>query len=206
MINSRAIKIFRTEKQFRVEIRFLKRDFVFYAGKAPLTITFGITNETKDNYFIPFIDYDNIYFEKVLKDVKHIQAVFDLSDFIVLKTEEEKDEQGREFGNYHCICFDKCTFQEILEILSHTRCDPNYRRAWKFYKSKNWVLRIEKKYYSRKAKDEPKLKCIIPNKPRIPRKCSYAHYLALSKWYSLPKLNLEWDGITECELIQYNTV
>jgi hypothetical protein len=200
-------KTFKNPNQIRLELNLLKRNIILYIGKDPQKITFGLTNETQDNYFIPFIDYDDIYFEKVYKDIKHVQAVFGLSDFIIITTEENINEEGKEYGNYHCVCFDKCSYHEIIDILSHTRCDPLYRKR-ALGRHRSWVLRFEKKYFSHNgkvAKKEPRFKCIIPNKPRIPRECSYAHYLALKKLLNIPEMQLPFDSITECELIQYRT-
>lgn len=209
LINTKIMKLFRTDKQVRIELNVLKRDVVLYIGSTPTLITFGMTNETIDNFFTVFVDYDNIFYEKVVKDIKHIQNVFDLSDFIIITSSEDYTEENELYGNYHAICLDKCLYQEIIEILRHCRCDPGYLHNPRYYKRKHWVLRFDKKYYANNGqvhKDEPKFKEIIKHEPRVPRECSRGHYLALRRIFNIPKLNLNFDNSKECELIQYRTV
>jgi len=192
----------------RLEFKFLNKNIVLYVGNDPELIVFGMVNETEDNYFVPFIDYDNILYEKVLKDIKHIQRVFSLSDMVVLCSEEDETANQELYGNYMVTGFDKLTFQEHLDMLRHTRCDRNYIGCPKFYKQKHWVLRFTEKWFvwnGKVQKESVKFKEIIPNKPNYSRECSHAHYLMLRKLFNIPRLNLNWDAQTECELIQYRT-
>ena len=191
----------------RVEFKFVNKNIVLYVGNDPELITFGMVNETQDNYFVPFVDYDNILYEKVVKDIAHVQRVFSLSDIVVISSSEDKTANEELYGNYLCVGFDKLTFQEHLEMLCHTRCDRNYIGCPKFYKRKHWVLRFTEKWYSSGGihKDKPKFKGIVHNSPPFARKCSYAHYLMLKNLFSVPPLRLNWDTSTECELIQYRT-
>jgi len=203
------MKIKRSESSFKVQFGFLGHDIVFYIGRKPLVATVGVTNETSDNYFVPFIDYDDIYYDVVKNDVKHIQSVFDLGTMVVLKNKEQKDEEGRVFGNYLVIGFDKLTFQEHLEMLKHTRCDRNYLLVPRFYRGRNWVIRISGKYLLtnkgvKELKSEPKFKEMFYRKSK--REGYRAMKLFVEKFFKVPNVKgYRWDESSEVEFIQYRT-
>jgi len=192
----------------RVQVTLFNRNIVLYIGNDPELVAFGFNNETEDNYFVPVIDYDNILYEKVVKDIRHIQKVFSLGPMVVVVNSEEYTSNNEVYGNYGVVGFDKLSFQEHLEMLNHTRCDRNYIGCPKFYKSKHWVLRFREKWFVSNGKvqrDRPKLKDIIFNKPDFQRQASYAHYLMIRKLFNIPVMKLNYDGNASCELVQYRT-
>ena len=194
------------DDMIRLELKVLNKAIVFYIGNRPNLLSFGLTNETVDNYFVPFIDYDNIYYDTVLKDLRHIQAVFSLGPLILITSQQQKDANGFVYGNYHVIGLDKLTYQEHLEMLKHTRCDRNFISAPTFYKGRHWVLRFSEKFYTKNGKvkrKKPIFKEIVYNKPPFERKASYGHYLALRKLFNIPRLDLNFDKFTHTDMIQY---
>lgn len=112
---------------------------------APNLYTSGITNETKDGYYIPFMDYDNILFNKVERDIIHLQCVFGLGTACILETSSTISPNGQEVGNYLVVFFDKLPYQRIFDVLEHTVCDKNYRRRNRGFPQKNWVIRVTEK-------------------------------------------------------------
>jgi len=197
--------------RLKIKTKLLGHNIVFYIGRNPNLATVGITNETPDSYFVPFIDYDDIYYDVVERDIKHIQSVFNLGTLIVLKNNEEKDVNGQLHGNYLVIGFDKLTFQQHWEMLTHTRCDRNYKAVPRYFKRRAWVLRIACKYYipSKDGKPKihkpaPKFKAIYPRKSK--REGYYALKLFVEKYFKTPKINgFKWDNSQELEFIQYRT-
>lgn len=114
-------------------------------GKPDL-YTIGVANQTEDMKFVPFFDIDNIYYEVLKKYVVFLQENFKLGPCIILCTSgHEKDDTGRIFGNYCLVFTDKLTYTELSLLLDKIPSDANQRKMAKFYKYKNWVVRIIEK-------------------------------------------------------------
>ena len=195
----------------RIQINLKNHVFVFYYGNKPNLVTFGMTNETEDNYFVPFIDYDNIYYDKIVKDIKHLFEVFKLSALVLIKSSEEKDVNGQIFGNYMVLGFDKLTYQMHGDMLKHTRCDRNYIGNPKFYKYKNWVIRCKAKIRvtdNKVIKNAPVFKELFINKNTNEYECSLAHKLMYEKVFNhkitLPK-TIKFDSFKTSDLVSYYT-
>lgn len=181
---------------------FFGHSISIYLTKTPNIPTIGITNETEDSYFVPFIDYDNIAYEKVLADLRHLHRVFGLCFFLVLQSKNNEDNTG----NYAVMGIDKLPYHLHKEMLTHTRCDSLYITTNSLLHRKNWVLRIGGKG----KREAPTLKDIL----RFNSKCKYEHSTAHREFYTkfydiyipentFPSCN--WDKYHQVEIIEYQT-
>lgn len=78
----------------------------------------GITNKTQDNKFIPFIDYDNIPLDLVVKEIHDIQNIFKLGCGFVISTT----------NGFNVFFLDKLSYKDCIDILKYSSCDLNYLR------------------------------------------------------------------------------
>lgn len=101
----------------------------------------GITNHTKDNYFMPFFDYDNVAWKVVQDDIEFFQKNYDIGTVEVRQSSNFKAYGLGEIGKYHVIGFTKFTFPEMLNLISLSRCDPKYKKR-EMYPDRVWVLRL----------------------------------------------------------------
>lgn len=84
----------------------------------------GVTNRTKDGFYVLFLDYDGIPLDWVEDEVAAIGAENRLGDVYIF-------ESGKD--HYHVVGFDKLTREEYERILHRSSCDPQYKRvpfAW----------------------------------------------------------------------------
>jgi hypothetical protein len=147
-----------------MKIRFLNRILDISLLEVPDLITSGITNETKENLFVPFLDYDGVAYEVVKKDLQHIAKLFNLSGFIICASSEEVietfDKSEKLHGHYQVYGWDCMEYHEHLDMLKHTRCDPQFVKVAPHYALRNWVLRITEKenLAGEKVRISPKFK------------------------------------------------
>jgi hypothetical protein len=185
--------------------------FDFHVQKLPPLYTIGITNETEDCYFIPFLDLDNIYREVALKYIHLAQREFDLSPFILLSSSgEQTDDVGRTFGNYIAIGFDKLKYHDFVDLLRMLPVDELSIKMPRYYKYKSWVLRMSEKFDSagNMIVDRPKyVMTIMPeNRNYLEKhKHSESHFYFLQKLFKFRRFKLNLDGYSELTLIRYNT-
>lgn len=83
-------------------------------------ITFGITNQCKNDYLIPFFDFDNQHIENVLIDLQHIQDVFKLSHIYIILSE----------NGYNAFSLDKLDYKTLKEIYEQTQNVDNQFIKW----------------------------------------------------------------------------
>jgi hypothetical protein len=174
--------------------------------KAPNLYTYGITNETSDGYYVPFMDYDNILFQKVERDIIHLQKVFGLGTAVVLETSSRVSPNEQEVGNYLVVFFDKLPYQKIFEVLEHTVCDVNYRRRNRGFPQKNWVIRVAEKVNIKSGevtKRSPRFKCTM-NAPTDYIQ-SDAHRMFLQKLFNCDIELQNLDNFKSLDLINYVT-
>jgi len=191
--------------------KFLNHLFEVNAQKMPPLYTIGITNETEDCMFVPFFDLDNIYRETAIKYIRMAQREFDLSPAILLCSSGEKmDEQGRLWGNYMALFFDKMRYHDIIEILKAVPViDWLSIKMPPYYRYKSWVLRMADKF--NEAGDiiveRPEyVQTVYPeNRNYLKHKHSEAHHHFLQKLFNFEPLKLTMDGYYELTFIQYNT-
>jgi hypothetical protein len=203
------------------DIKLFGKEYIFnIRGETkPTEFTIGITNETEDGFFIPFIDYDDIYYEVVVKNIKMLQREFGLGSAIVCYTTEDKDENGRVFGSYHTKFLDKMGYHDVFDILKLSLCDDMVFLTSKFHKYKALVHRISCRWdkNGKIIKQEPIFKEIIYNKPDGIWEHSYAHYKFLQKGYltlgdkeifkgyDFQDFECNFDNIQGLNIILYNT-
>lgn len=184
--------------------------YQFFAAlyKKPAVITEGITNETQDGWYVPFIDYDQINYSKLRAEALRLIRRWQLSGLAVIKTKEKVAGDGTVYGNYHLIGFDKLRFHEHLDMLMETCCDRNYIRVPNFFRFKHWVLRIAPKIEEatwKRLKDRPYLKEWIQGFRSRSYTQSMGHYHFMRKYYGLKSLALNWDAGQGIQIIRYNT-
>lgn len=187
------------------KIPFTNKILIIAIKKLPTCATVGLTNRTKDNYFLPFIDYDEVEYDVVKEDVDFLQKNYDIGTVVITKSSEEKELSGKLVGNYHVIGFTKFTFPEVKEMLRLTRCDWSFRKGFKF-QQRCWVLRVlEKVNYKNNevVKPKPELKEVIPAKTR--RVVNKAMVDFINKYYNLNLKFKKHDNIDEIEVINYLT-
>lgn len=192
----------------KLRIGFRGYHFFMALYKKPMILTAGLTNETEDLRYVPFIDYDNINYDKVVKECRALIKTWGLSGLAILESKAKSPVEGHEYGNYHVIGLDKLTFINHVRLLDDTCCDFNFRRVPKFFRYKHWVLRIYPKFDDRtwkKLKGIPRLKCWIEGSNRCRFKQSKAHYQFLRTYYGLKPLYLHWDKFNKLNIIRYNT-
>ena len=199
-----------------MEIRFAKRILGWNVGvflhPAQALLTLGVTNETEDGYFVPFLDYDAVDYSRVLKDILHLHRVFGLCFFMVTVNSEEnlRDEFNKEktIGHYAVWGLDKLTYAKCLEVVRHTRCDEMAKRVGgRLYAQRNWVLRIAPKVDLRgnESRPSPKLKEIVQfGGCRF--KHSKAHYNLYKTYFGAEFQIGGLDRGSEIEQIQYMTM
>jgi len=197
-------------------LRLFGRELELLADKAPDLITEGITNELEDGYYVLFIDYDDVDYFRVLRDLRHLNIVFGLCSFGMLCNGESvnvnRNCESLLTGNYNVIGLDKLTYWQVRDILCHVRCDEQFKDMPKFYSRRNWVLRTGPKVPQggsggfRKA---PVLKEIIHFPDGM---CRYEHSSAMRDvleqegWFGgkVPDIG-RWDGLHEVETCGYAT-
>lgn len=174
----------------------------------PSLKTIGITNRTKDGYFVFFADYDSVDYDVVLDDCIFLQKNFDIGTLIIRKTKEKINNiVNKVVGNYHVIGFTKFTFPEIKKLINLTRCDEHFKTAYK-YQSRCWVLRIFEKtdiQTNKIVNEKPSLKQILISKTN--REASKPHILLFEKLdnINLKKYFNKIDNEKKVEFIHYVT-
>jgi hypothetical protein len=166
--------------------------------------TFGVTNETEDCMFVLFNDYDDVEYDVVVKDIRHVHNVFGLCSFVVLVNSEhvQMDQWGTEkqVGNYLVFGLDRLSYWRCREAQSHMRGDYMHKKISQVYNKRNWVNRIGAKYGMKdgkavEVKPEPEVKDVFLFKG----KCHYQEWFGLK----IPLRNMVDDG--SIELIEYST-
>jgi hypothetical protein len=81
--------------------------------KSNLKTCFGINSSCDDGKHILFFDFDGNKkaLPDIVKELKTLQLVYTLSDFYILETQ----------NGYNAFCLDKIAFNEVLEILEHSK-------------------------------------------------------------------------------------
>lgn len=203
------IQISNNKSSKKIRLNFGKRHIFFAIYKKPTIKTIGITNETKDLYYVPFVDYDNININKVIDEAKKLIDLFELSGLCLICSYQKVSDDDMVYGNYHLIGLDKMTYETHRALLDETCCDRNFKRVPEFFRYKHWVLRIYPKFNEKNweiLKDKPKFICWI-KKADVGNEWeqSKAHYEFLRKYYNIPKLKLNFDNNTKLNIIKYNT-
>jgi hypothetical protein len=116
---------------------------------------------------------------------------------------------GEEYGSWHVIFPTKFLFEEVVEIISKTHCDYNFRDVSRSFNWRAYVLRIYPKYSEDGAliRERPTLHDVIWSETG--REVYRALYDFMMKYYSMPAweglLAPQLDKLTELSIIHYNT-
>jgi len=175
--------------------------------KFPSQSTMGITNKTKNGYYLLFIDYDNVKKNIVFEDSEFFQKHFGLGTSLIVKTSENLENHGV-YGNYHLIFFDKLTFPDIMKFLTYARCDYAYRNGWKWH-NRSWVLRIgEKRDLKNGIMTKPSPSFVALNYAKTNNVSSKAHILfynvLLNIKIKIPKKN-DNTKVNDIQFITYGS-
>lgn len=192
-----------------------KKGLGFRIYKLPKIKTAGWVNETQDHMFVFFGDYDNVDYNVVKNDIFHLNKVFNICTFAVLKNSEDVvedfDGTSKTIGNYGVFSFCKMTYEELLKVLEHARVDWWTTRVPRFYSQRNWVQRLWEKFDGEKIiKDKPTVKEVFQFPP-CKREHSFAHKKFAEKFLQLiitpirKHKAIKWDTFTDVELITYGT-
>ncbi len=126
----------------------------------------GVSSKTGERKHVVFMDLDGKNLGETIKLSARIMHKYCLSETYIIRSS---------FGNYHMICLDKFSFDDVYNILR------KYAHGnWVKYraKSKDFVLRLSVKG----LKPEPQLVCKVESPYNI-RKKSNAHRILLNKKY-----------------------
>lgn len=155
--------------------------------------TRGTSNKTKDCYFVPYFDYDNMKETYVKEELLILQEMFDLGDLLVFQSSE---------NSYQAVGFSKLTLNEFQNVLMHSSCDFAFIRFPKFLPfAKYYVLR----QFSKGKTKRPKLVDILKRKTN--RRQSYAHW----KYFKILNPNakidtlVNSDGLEDITIVDYPT-
>jgi len=173
--------------------------------RLPQTVTWGITNRTRDNYFVLFLDYDKVEYNVVLEDIDFLQKNFDVGT-VITRVSSLQNYKEEEVGNYHVIGFTKFTFPEVREMIKLTRCDSHFKSGY-VYQQRAWVLRIGEKidFDGNVVKRCSFLRDIIPAKTSRTANLAMITFFEKLDKIKLLKYFERVDGISEMEVISYAT-
>jgi hypothetical protein len=166
------------------------------------TVCNGYSSKTQDNYHILMLDWDNVAYEVVQDDIKMIIDKFLLPSVYIFST-NQYEKHKTIFGSYHAVVLGKFTASEIMEIMSYTNIDENFKTSPLRNVYRSWVLRLSKKG----KRNIPKFKEIIKGcDDEI--EISSAHKTLLSKFYKKikhPQYKQE-DNLKIIKLDSYETL
>jgi hypothetical protein len=159
----------------------------------------GITNRVNvgsEIMYVPFLDYDNITYTNICKEISNLVMKWNLGWCYILKTNDD----GR---HYHVFCPTLITPYEYLGILWDSSCDMPYKKS--FFVLKEKALRITAKEDSREQKF-PEVAAIIKYGSTKPY--SGGHISFIKKYYNCKDTQLP-DSVnvinTDVEFVSYKT-
>lgn len=188
----RGNKLFFDFWKKRVVIKKSNTAFSITLTRKPET-TKGITSRCNDGKHVLFIDYDFTDKSIVLDELKHLQQKHSLTPFYLFESSE---------NSYHAISLTKLNFSTVLDILSETSCDHNYKSMPRRTLYNSWVLRTA----SKKGKPLPAYKGIVGLRTNLWREVSTAHLKVLQALYDVDHIDyLNLDGKTKVFTNTYET-
>ena len=155
--------------------------------------TRGSSNKTKDNYFVPYFDYDRMKQSYVEEELKILQEQFKLGDLLLFQSSE---------NNFQVVGFSKLTLHEFQEVLMHSSCDYAFIQFPKYLPyAKYYVLRQFSKGKT------PKPLYIKTLKGNTDRQQSYAHLKYFRILYPDAEINqlTNSDGLEDITIVDYPT-
>ena len=193
-----------------LSFRVLGKMVGFNVQEVPPLYTVGISNETEDGYFLPFLDMDGIYLSALEMYVRMAQREYNLSPAVVLcSSGHGVDDAGREYGNYMVIMLDKMKYHDLIDVLRFLPVDELSIKMPRYHRYKSWVLRMIDKTDStgRVIVKKPEFVEILYPERRSNHQHSQAHYLFLKKLYGFKtlKTDLNLDSYFGLVTVRYNT-
>jgi len=159
----------------------------------------GITNRVQvgsEIMYVPFLDYDNISYNDIVKEISDLVMKWNLGWCYILETNDDK-------RHYHVFCPTLITPYEYLGILWDSSCDMPYKKS--FFVLKEKTLRITSKEDERKQKF-PEVVTII--KYDSHKSYSGGHLSWIKKFYKCKETQLP-DSLnvinTDIEFVSYKT-
>lgn len=199
----------------RQVIQYKQKDYVLRIAKLmnPELFCYGITNRTEDMQYIFFADYDDIYYDLLIKNLKNLLKKFPdkFTNFFIIQSGEEQEINGSIVGSYHAINFAKTTKEEIQKYLKLCDVDNDFIDIATKTEHKTQVLRISPKFYKSSGlifKPAPKFKAMFPEKIiNNKTKNSNAHYYVYHTLIAdFPKITTyDFDDYGMCEFHHYQT-
>jgi len=142
--------------------------------------------------FIVLLDYDGDIDDERLKDeLRALQDIFGLGDFIVLSTSCGK----------HAICLDKLLAGEAMDVVYASTCDDQFKKGIRWNKHRTWILRTTPKGNS----PAPKYLYTVESSSKNEHQQSQAHAIYLNQVYGVNAKLTKPDGLDEIELVNYPT-
>ena len=184
--------------------------FGFNVQDVPPLYTVGISNETDDGYFLPFLDMDGIYFDALVRYVRMAQREYNLSPAIVLCSSGAGiDEVGGAFGNYMVIMLDKLKYHDLIDVLRFLPVDELSIKMPRYHRYKSWVLRMIDKTDStgKVIVKKPEFVDVVYPEKRSRNQSSNAHYTFLKRLYGFRDFSadLNLDSLYGLTTVRYNT-
>lgn len=184
----------------------------------PVSLCYGLHNETQDGKYVFFLDYDNKLFIEVTREIDSLVKKFpdSFTNFLILESSPSVLKEGGAFGSYHVISFSKFDREDLGKVLSETSADKKFIDLFKSEKYKASTLRVSPKFAQLDGeliKEAPRFVCVYPIKKLNCRKeISTAHlktysYLGLlplhfSNYYSWEK---QEDGLSWVKIVKYDS-
>lgn len=161
----------------------------------------GITNRIERNmgekdemFYVVFLDYDNIKFDVLTKELEMLCRKWDLGWIYIL------DSKG-DGKHYHVMCPTIVSAYEYLGILWDSSCDMPYKKS--FFLLKEKTLRISSKGDKRKLQ-YPHI-CGLVQSDHSSKPYSWGHLKFIEHYYKGELPPLERCENTEVEFVKYST-
>lgn len=110
-------------------------NLIFRTSKKKENFQWGIGNRCREGKYVLFLDYDRTPISWVRDELKYIMKEYNLSHFFLFETKR----------GIHCINLEKRDISSVIEIMSKTTCDQDYKNVPLQHAKKIWVLRGSQK-------------------------------------------------------------
>lgn len=204
----RHVLVTKSTANVRFTIPWLGWHVMFWLSRSPSVRTVGVSNLTDDGMYVPFLDYDNVFYYRVREEARRLQKDFNLGTLITIVSKASFDNQGKEYGNYHVMGVAKLeSLWEHKDMLEHSSVDEQFKRVQDFFIGRYWVLRVLPKVDSdgKMLRDRPVLREILS--ASTSRELSTAHQLFIEKYYNVPRFEFigRQDGNAVLKTVAYGT-
>ncbi|MEM1540408.1 MAG: hypothetical protein QXJ07_03385 [Candidatus Bathyarchaeia archaeon] len=157
-------------------------------------VCIGLSSLCPDGSHIVMLDYDQIAYKKVVKDIRQLQNNFRLGDVALIKTK----------NGYHAYAVTpKFKYNELCEVIQASECDPWFKDKDCRENMRQVILRISR----RGSAPIPRFKCIIPSNHNGQSEASLGHWLFLKWFYGAPlRYPAKNDGSNKILVYLYKTL